>query len=325
VTRRATAMAVVIVALVVAAAALLVRSGDRREPPSRSAAVHAGLLLFVVNDETGPLVAVVGSDGGPRPGAVAVPADLPITIPGQGDGTVADAVTQPGAVGQVAVSNLLGMWIDYRAVTTVNRLGRVVDRADGIEFGGRTESGAEVRASLSVGGEARELAWRTVLAAMLGPQIRWELSDFSDIDDLAPATRILFEAEGTSVAELPTEVSAGGQVEPNLGSIETMVHEVFGASNHEVVPVVVLNGSGAPGVGQRVARLVVPGGFQVVISGNASSFDHDTTVVVVGSPTDRDLGERVRNLLGVGQVAVSGPPSGLADVTIVIGKDFGAG
>jgi hypothetical protein len=30
-------------------------------------------------------------------------------------------------------------------------------------------------------------------------------------------------------------------------------------------------------------------------------------------------------LLGVGEVVVSGPPSGLGDVTIVVGKDLGTG
>ena len=42
---------------------------------------------------------------------------------------------------------------------------------------------------------------------------------------------------------------------------------------------------------------------------------------MVGSPDDVGLAERVRDLLGVGSVSVS-VGSGIAPVTVVIGKDF---
>ena len=82
-----------------------------------------------------------------------------------------------------------------------------------------------------------------------------------------------------------------------------------------------LNGSGVPGVGELVAERIVPGGFRVVVSENAATFDHDETLVVVGSADDVGLGERVRDLLGYGSVNVS-VSSGIAPVTIVVGKDF---
>jgi hypothetical protein len=87
------------------------------------------------------------------------------------------------------------------------------------------------------------------------------------------------------------------------------------------VNVIVLNGSGLPGVGELVAEQIVPDGFRVVVSQNAANFDHDETLVVVGSADDVALGERVRDLLGTGSVNVS-VASGIAPVTIVVGKDF---
>jgi len=45
---------------------------------------------------------------------------------------------------------------------------------------------------------------------------------------------------------------------------------------------------------------------------------------VASSEERRALGELVRDLMGVGEVQVAGPASGLADVTVVVGKDFGA-
>jgi LytR cell envelope-related transcriptional attenuator len=74
-------------------------------------------------------------------------------------------------------------------------------------------------------------------------------------------------------------------------------------------------------VGELVAERIVPSGFRIVVSENASSFDHDETLVVVGSPEDVELGERVRDLLGTGTVNVS-VSSGLAPVTVLVGKDF---
>jgi hypothetical protein len=85
--------------------------------------------------------------------------------------------------------------------------------------------------------------------------------------------------------------------------------------------VIVLNGSGLPGVGELVAERIVPGGFRIVVSENAANFDHEETLVVVGSPDDVVLGERVRDLLGTGSVNVS-LSSGIAPVTVVVGKDF---
>ncbi len=66
-----------------------------------------------------------------------------------------------------------------------------------------------------------------------------------------------------------------------------------------------LNGNGVPGIGEATSERFLPGGFRVAISQNASGFDHPHTLIVVGSPDDVRLAERVRNLLRVGSVSVS--------------------
>ena len=80
----------------------------------------------------------------------------------------------------------------------------------------------------------------------------------------------------------------------------------FGGPAEEAVPVIVLNGNGVPGIGEAVAEKLLPGGFRVAVSQNASDFDHPETLIVVGSPDDVALAERVRDLLGVGSVSVGG-------------------
>jgi hypothetical protein len=135
---------------------------------------------------------------------------------------------------------------------------------------------------------------------------------------------LLNAARGASVEVLPAEEVTGGILRTDPEAIRLIVTSAWGAPDREVLPIVVLNGSGAPGIGEEVAERVIPGGFRVVVSENASDFDHETTMIVVATEEHRALGERVRDLLGVGEVQVAGPASGLADVTVVVGKDLGA-
>jgi hypothetical protein len=324
VTRRAIASILALVAVAGITVAMLVVSRREVEPAPPVSAPAPGLALLVVTDGPAPLIAVVGSPVESGSAAVAVPASLQITIPGEGEGTVGDAVSQPGATGEVAVSNLLGMWIEHRAITTMDGFLAVVRRLGGVELGGRTLLGRDVRASLDVApGAARDLAWRTTLEAFLRRPVTWTPSDLTDTDDLTALNAVFADAAGDRVRDLPTEVSSGGVAEPDLPAIGAMTREDFGAPTRRVVSVALLNGSGFPGVGQRAARLLVPGGFRVVVSENAASFDHEATVIVVPFHRQLQLAQRVRDWLGVGQVAVAGPPSGLADVTVVIGKDLG--
>lgn len=322
--RRTAASAVALLAVVGAVAAITLSTRGGEAPaqvaPARSV---SELVLLVVEASPEPLAAVVGwTSDGCR--AVVIPTDLPITIPGQGDGLVSDVVAAPGRTGQIAVSNLLGMWVDHHVITDLPHLSAVIDRAGGIEVGGVTRTGAETVASL-VAGPGRELAWQATLGGLLASGLAWEPSDYLDVDATEKVSAILGGGERSVVEPLPTRVSAGGLEEPDYEHIGAVLTAVFGATRRPIVPVIVLNGSGAPGVGEDVAQRIVPDGYRVVVSANASTFDHAETLIVAGSQHDRQLAEHVRDLLGVGQVVVSGPPSGIAQLTIVVGKDFGTG
>jgi hypothetical protein len=87
-----------------------------------------------------------------------------------------------------------------------------------------------------------------------------------------------------------------------------------------VVRVQVLNGSGEPGVGTRVAAYLREGGFQVTDVRNADRTDYFATFVVARR-ADLSLAREVSHYLG-------GPPlvrqewsSELADVSVLIGSD----
>ncbi len=87
-----------------------------------------------------------------------------------------------------------------------------------------------------------------------------------------------------------------------------------------VVRVQVLNGSGEPGVGTRVAAFLREGGFQVTDVRNADRDDYFATFIVARRG-DLSLAREVSHYLG-------GPPlvrqewsSELADVSVLIGSD----
>jgi hypothetical protein len=323
VTRRPWLALSLVVALGVAAAGALVLTRDRDDEAATVPANEAradGLTLLVVRTRSGPFAAVIGSTGA-EDGALVVPSQIQVTIPGQGEATLRDALELPPRQAATTVANLLGVWIEHSVVLGTDRLADVVDRAGGIGVGSEVLSGAEAVAMLEVAGDGGASAFTLVVGGLLQANPAWEPPDFAKADSPSTALTNFEAARGASASALPMVEAASDVFLAEPEDVRTVIVEVFGGPDREVVSVIVLNGSGFPGVGELVAEQIVPDGFRIVISENASNFDHQETLVVVGSADDVALGERVRDLLGTGSVNVS-VSSGLAPVTIVVGKDF---
>jgi hypothetical protein len=92
--------------------------------------------------------------------------------------------------------------------------------------------------------------------------------------------------------------------------------------------VLVLNGVGTPGLGDKVRDKLVPAGFVFVGSRNAPSFDYARTQVLVKDATAQGtaLGQRVARALGVpaSSVMASDQIGTIADVVVIVGRDFKA-
>jgi hypothetical protein len=151
---------------------------------------------------------------------------------------------------------------------------------------------------------------------------RWVPDDFLGSDDAATATRLLTAAKGAALQALPTADVTPGYLRPDYEAVAALMEERFGMARQPPVRVLVLNGTGSPGVGELVAERLIPEGYRVVVSENAASFDHRETLVVAGSEESRQAAERIRRLLGVGALSVSAVPSGLGEVTILVGEDY---
>jgi hypothetical protein len=84
----------------------------------------------------------------------------------------------------------------------------------------------------------------------------------------------------------------------------------------------ILNGTGAIALTQQVARLVVPAGGEVTLTGNVPGFGVKHTTVVYYRPDALAAAKRVAAALGVGSVALGNVPLDVVDVTVVAGADF---
>lgn len=129
-----------------------------------------------------------------------------------------------------------------------------------------------------------------------------------------------------SIPVSPLEVPGNRLYVADEIELAAFVAEVAGsaAPATDDVRVQVLNGNGIPGIGQDVADVLVGEGFRVILSGNARRLDHEETLIITydSSEAGLALAERARELLGTGEVQISGQDQGIVDLTIVVGKDF---
>jgi hypothetical protein len=321
VTRRLTLLVLVAVLATAGTGALLVARERSRTTEEPTPPTTTGLALLVVGTQNGALPAVVGSTGFGTTGALVVPPATLVVVPGQGESTVGDALELPPREAATAVSNLLGVWIDDYATVDAAGLAAIVDGGGGVGIGGDTVNGQDVADLLVQPDAGGAAALQIVLEAMFAAGLEWSTADLADAERPGSVLRALSAAAGSEVPILQTDEVAAGVFRATPEQVTDGLVDAFGGPATEAVPVIVLNGNGVPGIGEAVAEAILPGGFRVAVSQNASDFDHPETLIVVGSPVDVALAERVRDLLGVGSVSVS-VGSGIAPVTVVVGKDF---
>lgn len=156
-----------------------------------------------------------------------------------------------------------------------------------------------------------------------------------EIAKLLRGLAVGYGKDAVSPSVLPvTEIDTGGEGNTyriESDAVEALVqkdlagsvpHNRFGANNR----VLVRNGVGTAGIGQSVTAKLTPAGFRVVGTGNAPTFDHAQTAVLVFEEGDEavEAGRRVAEVLGVSEDAVrlSHVNQSVADVIVIVGKDY---
>jgi LytR cell envelope-related transcriptional attenuator len=267
-----------------------------------------------------PLVAVLAAGGGREPVAVAVPGNTEVDVPGHGNLAVLDEVAASGDLSTVAatVENMLGVRVDEAWGIDIEELGSLVDAAGGIQAGfERLEGGGAAAYLRDAPDVERAIRWQEVLTGLS------EALDGAALPRVPEQVRPVFTAGPRQAVILPVEDIGAGLVRPAVPEVAELVSERFVPTGfQEKVRLVVLNGNGAPGIGEEVARRLVPEGFRVVASENLEAFDQKQTSIVATSGEYLEAAHTARRLLGVGRVFLGEQPTYVADVFVIVGKDF---
>ena len=181
--------------------------------------------------------------------------------------------------------------------------------------------GSHLSEYLGLDGPNAFTRWEVVLPALLNARTGGALTGESD--DLRAVARLLPVGAEVRIDTFPTRISATSTRLPDLEDLDALMAKDFGVLSPPVA-VLVQNGVGDPGLAAELPELLVPKGFRIVVSVNADDFDHRTTLVIAGGEDHVAEARRVVRALGVGDLGVTEVPSGLADITIVLGKDFTA-
>ncbi|MGH2681982.1 MAG: LytR C-terminal domain-containing protein [Actinomycetota bacterium] len=342
------AVGVVGLVLAVAAASLwtitVLRGGPAPRPaPPAARGLNQHVLVWSVWDEKprGPaFVSVLATGGGLDPVLLAIPPKTVVSVPGRGYESVGDtaSVGQPDAVAG-AVENILGIRVDAATGMPLASLAPIVDRIGGIDVEDPEDFGVQdprlngqqtveyLRAREAGAGEAgddtRFIRWLEVTTAIVTKA--YEKPEI--LQEIPEAHRAAFAATGsgrTQALDLPVQAIGAGLARPDGEEVARLVRELFltSAETGRVVRIVVMNGNGRPGTGQMVARVLVPSGFRLVSSLNAPKFNVATTRIVAASEEFLPEAYLAQRLLGVGEVYVVDQESLVADLSIVVGKDF---
>jgi hypothetical protein len=330
---------VLIVALICAAAAWAISRGDDVVDDDATDARAQGasdLAVVAVRGTPNALIAVVGVHAERPAAALVLPGDVTIVAPGQGETTVQGVAALEGESIRIAMSNAIGRWAAHLGVTDVAALSAAVDASDGLtvelsepatiegselDAGEHELTGAQVTALLSETGEVASIRWAEVLEALLETSVL-DAGAFVESDDPSALVELLGRADDAAVEIAPAAPIAETASVLDQPASDELVRHLFGG--RPATPIVVQNGNGEPNLGETVAGLLLPEGFRIVLSQNADSFRHRETEIAATADEFADEAEQVRELLGVGRVVVSQVPSGLADITIVVGRDFTA-
>ena len=123
----------------------------------------------------------------------------------------------------------------------------------------------------------------------------------------------------------PITVGPQTYFEPQREALADLLESWWGVklseSDKASFALIVYNGAGTPGIAGEAAQQLIRGGFRVVDTKNADNFNYKQTQIVV---QDKDMaaGDAVKKVLGTGKVIDQPSDQDVADVIVIIGKDY---
>lgn len=330
------------------------------EIDSRAVGESRSMLVTIGSADAGSAFALVAVSPSGTPTVIVLPQTLLIAVPGFGEFRLVDALEFEGPdLAGLAVTNQFGVRIDrvvalergavaaaMPGAVTVELTAPLFARGDaGIERlvpAGSSVVTPELLETLLVEageGDAFEFiqrqgaAWRAILEQVAA--------------DPRVADRLLAEGGGTwaadvlvtaaghgdgVVATVPAERAesvVGSGLAPVGGRADAFIAERVG---HLLLRpdgrprIEILNGNGRIGTTRVVADVLIRHGFRVVRTDNADSFDYPETLVIAQGDDAQATAREIVELLGRGSLFLEvRAPSGVVDVSIIVGDDIPSG
>ncbi|MBA4370698.1 MAG: hypothetical protein C0418_03860 [Coriobacteriaceae bacterium] len=273
------------------------RRAAQAETPAGRAEKARDNLLVIASDEGAAtaFLALKVDQKARRVWGLAIPDAVFVEVPGQGFERVGDSFEDGPDTSMSAISNFLSVPFEQFIV--------VDDAVYKKALADQSVAGLIVNANDTNldGGAAQRLA---------------------EVMDSAGAERI-----GLIVLPIkPISIGEERFFEPNWEEIDPLLETWWGirpGAKEQAIKVVVYNGSGSPGIAGTAAKELIRDGMRVVDTRNADKFTYKETLVLVQNGKMED-GEAVARSLGIGKVVRQDADQQVADVIVIIGKDFAA-
>jgi hypothetical protein len=253
-------------------------------------------LLVIGADATNTAVGFIAVRVDQKRGQVfgiAIPDGAFLEVPGQGFERIGESFSAGPQVSLSAVSNFLGVPFQKYVVVPAEEYQRAV----------KTQSAARIISK-------------------------------AKSSNLSPAERASLEAaiaktakENVAIVPLPVKPISLGNVtyfEPQRAQVADVVKSWWGvdlAAQQQASKVILYNGVGTPGIAGQAAQELIRAGFRVVDTKNADNFNYaQTTIVVQKGPVA--AGQKAATVLGVGKVVNKPADQSVADMIIIVGKDY---
>lgn len=337
---------------------------DELIPPDVEPTTDRGAsLLMVVEDEAGLAgsIALVSAQSGGSSRIMLFPPALVTVVPGFGERPMGEALRLGGLeLVELTVTNLLGVRVDGRVLHDADSLAAAIDEEIQVSLLDPfvvAAAGSE-QVVVAEGEQAVEatMASRLLVEPGLDDQLTWLVRQGAVWDGLAAAfaadadalERLLEQVEGDPalaeqalgnaaqsedllVTAVPVQRVSVGDEEAYAFDADSPGDVVNGAFPYLAlameprVKVEVLSGNDTIGSTRPVAARLIREGYRVLITDNATT-DVRETEIIAQSREFQEAAVSVQRLLGTGAVFLNtDQPSGVVDLTIIVGSDLAGG
>jgi hypothetical protein len=273
---------------------LAARSAGGDGPAAGEERARENLLVIGAAEGGGADFLAVRIDGdGSQVFGIAIPDGAFMEVPGQGFERIGDSYRAGPGVSMAAIANYLSVPFERYLVVTREVYERALTE--------QSLKGVVAQASDS----------------SLGEQ---ELQDLGTLLDGIGTDRV-------ALIPLPVKpISLGDETyyEPQRDQVADLLLSWWGVrlgADDGVLRVIIYNGSGIPGIAGEAAQALIGAGMRVVDTRNADRFDYATTLIVV-QRGDVARAQEVRDVLGVGDAVDQPTQQNVADMIVIIGKDW---